>query len=146
MKWLSGNQRGGTVSYTSAGCFFLPGTDKSHWATSRTSRAWLRLHCHSLFLTLRPSTPSGHLKGRLTHFITSRYSDSSSSPSPSIPKLVAASASSSASSASQQLPDNASTDNRLSCCLQVCQPWACQINVRVNSKGGRGKVKRGESG
>uniref|UniRef100_A0AAV2LUE6 Uncharacterized protein n=1 Tax=Knipowitschia caucasica TaxID=637954 RepID=A0AAV2LUE6_KNICA len=84
----------------------------------------------------RPSTPSGHLKGRLSHFIASGHRDSSSSPSPSIPKLAAASASSPASSASQQLPDNASTDNRLSCCLQVCQPWACQINVTVNSQGG----------
>lgn len=54
---------------------------------------------------------------------------------PSWPQLRA---SSPASRASQQLPDNASTDNRLSCCLQVCQPWACQINVTVNSQGGRG--------
>lgn len=37
--------------------FFLPGTGKSNWATSRTSRAWLRLHCHSLFLTLRSLHP-----------------------------------------------------------------------------------------
>lgn len=90
--------------------------------------------------SLHPSAPSGHLKGRLSHFIASHRHDSSSSPSPSIPKLAAAPASSPASWASQQLPDNASTDNRLSCCLQVCQPWACQINVTVNSQGGRGEV------
>lgn len=40
-------------------------------------------------------------------------------------------------SALQQLPNNARPDNRLPCQLQVCQPWACQITVSVNSGGGR---------
>lgn len=40
-------------------------------------------------------------------------------------------------SALQQLPNSAGPDNRLPCQLQVCQPWACQITVSVNSWGGR---------
>lgn len=47
------------------------------------------------------------------------------------------------SSASQQLPDHAGPDNRLPCQLQVCQPWACQITVSVNSGGERVEWKEG---
>lgn len=93
----------------------------------------------------------GSLNGRLSHFPW-HSCNGSTPPPPShqsvgrshLPDLAVG------SSASQQLPNNAGPGNRLPCQLQVCQPWACQITVSVNSErrgeGGGMKREMGECG
>lgn len=82
--------------------------------------------------------PSGSLNSRPTHSMAQLSTPTPSPPSyainPSASRTFPISL-----AALQQLANNAGPDNRLPCQLQVCQPWACQITVNVNSEGGEEK-------
>ncbi|KAK5598653.1 hypothetical protein CRENBAI_006494 [Crenichthys baileyi] len=114
--------------------FSLPGTDKTNLVVLGclgVSRGYITHQPPLAFSWAVYPTPSHH-----------RGDSSSSTPHQSpdhsqLPNLTGS------SSASQQLPNNTMPDNRLPCCLQVCQPGACQITVSIISEAGGWKRMEG---
>lgn len=97
-----------------------------------TSGAELRLH-----LKLSSKPPSGHLNRRL-HCIAV------ATALPRLPINPPASGGVAISLPAPQPVSSCPTTPGLTIKLQVCQPWACQITVSINSGGGR--VERKEEG